>query len=79
MADNPWDDPSLASDETKKLRQRTKDMRLNPPARTAPPPKPKGISALSDAFGQAETLEKKRKKVEVATRPFRKALPNQGQ
>lgn len=77
---NPWDDPSLANEETKKLRAataraRTEGMNTRPKAAAAPAPK---LSKLSDAYGQAEKLEKRNKGIEQATRGIRKSLPGQG-
>lgn len=80
MGDNPWDDPSLASPETKKLREKTKQLRLNPPKRTPPASVAKpGISGLSDAYGQAERLARRNRKIDLATKPLRKGLPGQGE
>lgn len=79
MAGNPWDDPSLASDETKKLRKKTQDLKLNPVSSAAPKAKPAGLSGLSDAYGQAEKLERRNKAVARATRGVRKLLPGQGE
>lgn len=78
---NPWDDPSLANEETKKLQsanQRIKTEGLNPRPKAGPAPAPK-LSKLSDAYGQAEDLAKRNKRIEVATRGVRKSLPGQGQ
>jgi hypothetical protein len=78
---NPWDDPSLASPETKKLQEaneRIKREGLNPKPKNMTAPAPK-LSKLSDAYGQAEKLEKRNKKIELATRGVRRALPGQGQ
>lgn len=78
---NPWDDPSLASEETKQLKAANKRIRtegLNPKPKVMAKPQPK-LSSLSDAYGQAEKLEKRNKRVELATRGIRKSLPGQGQ
>jgi hypothetical protein len=77
---NPWDDPSLANDATKKIKKRTEELKLNPlkpstPAKKAAP----GLSKLSDAYSQAEKFERRNRKVEEATRPLRKSIPGQGE
>jgi len=74
MPQQPWDDPSLANEETKKLREKTKKLRMNPLKPSTPKEAP-GITGLKDAFGAAEAYEKRQKKWEKATRPIKKILP----
>lgn len=72
----PWEDESLASDATKKLREGTRKLKQDG---LQPRPKPAipGISNLNTAFDQAARIAKRNRKFDLATRPLRKALPKQ--
>lgn len=61
---NPWDDPSLANEATRKIKKRTEALRLNPLKPSTPrAEKPKPLSTMADAYSKGDALAKRNKKI----------------
>lgn len=66
----PWEDPSLSTDSTKKLKEDTEKMRMRPPKKGGPARAPVGITALEAPLAAAAAEERKKRKIAKGLAPI---------
>ena len=67
---NPWDDPSLESAATKKIKERTARLRREGLNKPEPPAKKVGEIAAADAWAEGDALKRKRERIARAASPI---------
>jgi hypothetical protein len=66
---NPWDDPSLESETTKKIKAGTARIRKEGLNKPTPPAKKVGEIGATDAWGKMDELKRQREKTVRLAKP----------